>query len=504
MPSAGLCDLIFESGRIIDGLGGPAQPGAVCVRDGRIVHVGPDDGGWTASDRIDLGGRSLAPGFIDCHTHDDQYLFIDPAMAPKVSQGVTTVVTGNCGVSLAPLLTDGAPPAPLTEVGRPGDFRFATFGDYLDALDASPPAVNAACLVGHTTLRAAVMPRVDRPASAAEIAQMEAMCESAMEAGAIGVSSGLFYPPAMPAPASEVTGLARIAARHGGVYTAHIRNEADDVAEGLEEAFLIAREAGAPLVISHHKVSGSANFGRSRETLRMIGRAATSQRIGLDVYPYAASSTMLNRASWSASTRTLVTWSKPHPEAAGRELREVAAAMGLSEEEALDALSPGGAVYFMMDEADVRRIIASPNAMIGSDGVPMNTRPHPRLWGAFTRVLGHYVRDVGLFPIEEAVRRMTSLPAQQFRLTDRGVIAPGAAADLVILDPAKVSDRATFEAPDLPSEGIDAVYVAGVCIWRAGAPTGARPGRVLRLADAEAGRTRMNPPSVRQGSQHLA
>jgi N-acyl-D-amino-acid deacylase len=330
------------------------------------------------------------------------------------------------------------------------------------------------------------------------------MCESAMEAGAIGVSSGLFYPPAMPAPASEVTGLARIAARHGGVYTAHIRNEADDVAEGLEEAFLIAREAGAPLVISHHKVSGSANFGRSRETLRMIGRAATSQRIGLDVYPYAASSTMLNRASWSASTRTLVTWSKPHPEAAGRELREVAAAMGLSEEEALDALSPGGAVYFMMDEADVRRIIASPNAMIGSDGVPMNTRPHPRLWGAFTRVLGHYVRDVGLFPIEEAVRRMTSLPAQQFRLTDRGVIAPGAAADLVILDPAKVSDRATFEAPDLPSEGIDAVYVAGVCIWRAGAPTGARPGRVLRLADAEAGRTRMNPPSARQGSQHLA
>lgn len=503
MPSAGLCDLIFEGGRIIDGLGGASHAGAVCVRDGRIVHVGPDDGGWTASDRIDLHGRSLAPGFIDCHTHDDQYLFVDPAMAPKVSQGVTTVVTGNCGVSLAPLLTQGVPPAPLTEIGRPGDFRFATFSDYLNALEASPPAVNAACLIGHTTLRAAVMGNTDRPANAAETARMEAMCESAMQAGAIGVSSGLFYPPAMPAPASEVIGLARIAARHGGVYTAHIRNEADKVLEGLEEAFLIAREAGAPLVISHHKVSGPANFGRSLETLRLIGRAATSQRVAFDVYPYAASSTMLNHASWSASRRTLVTWSDPHPEASGRELGEVAAAMGLSEEAALDALSPGGAVYFMMDEADVRRIIANPNAMIGSDGVPMNTRPHPRLWGAFTRVLGHYVRDVGLFPIEEAVRRMTSLPAQQFRLTDRGVIATGAAADLVIMDPANVGDRATFEAPNLPSEGIEAVFVAGICIWRAGAPTGARPGRVLRLTDADGGKP-AHQTCAPEGHHHLA
>jgi N-acyl-D-amino-acid deacylase len=277
-----------------------------------------------------------------------------------------------------------------------------------------------------------------------------------------------------------VTALVRIAADYGGIYAAHIRSEADGVAEALEEAFDIASSGGAPLVISHHKVSGQKNFGRSRETLAQIARASSAQRVGFDVYPYAASSTMLNTESWSAATRTLITWSNPYPQAAGRDLSDVAAEMGLTEHEALEALSPGGAVYFMMDEADVRRILTSPDAMIGSDGVPMNARPHPRLWGTFTRVLGHYARDIGLFSFEEAVRKMTSLTASQFSLTDRGVIAPGAFADLVVVDPESVADLATFEQPTLPSRGIDQVFVNGVRVWRDGKPTGAHPGRVLR------------------------
>lgn len=477
------CDLLFRGGKIVDGTGAPGFDGIVCVTGDRIVHVGPQHSAsvhWRGAKTIDLGGLSLCPGFIDSHTHDDQLLLHDPDMTPKVSQGVTTVITGNCGVSLAPLVTDMLPPAPLTEIGRPGDFRFATFGDYLDALGATPAALNAACLVGHTTLRAATMPSTDRPADAQEVRHMAALCEAAMAAGAIGVSSGLFYPPAMPAPASEVTLLVRIAAAYQGVYAAHIRSEADDVIDALDEAFRIASDGGAPLIISHHKVSGARNFGRSRETLRQIALASTHQPVGFDVYPYAASSTMLNKASWSAATRTLVTWSKPMPEASGRDLADVAAELGISEAEALERLSPGGAVYFMMDEADVRRIMSSPNAMIGSDGVPMNSRPHPRLWGTFARVLGHYVRDVGLFSFEEAVRRMTSLPAAQFRLADRGVIAAGAIADLAVIDPVTIEDRATFASPCEQSRGVNAVFVAGTCVWREGQPTGARPGRILK------------------------
>lgn len=482
-----VCDTLFHGGLIVDGTGGKAFSGAVGVQAGRIVHVG-DEQGWSASERIDVSGLTVCPGFIDAHTHDDQLLFDAPDMAPKASQGVTTVVIGNCGVSLAPLVTDDLPAAPLSEIGKVGDFRFATFAGFLKALEDAPAALNAACFVGHTTLRAATMGALDRPATADERKAMAALCEEAMGAGAIGLSSGLFYPPAMPAPADEVAELVRIAAAHGGVYAAHIRNEADDIADALEEAFAIAATAGAPLVLSHHKVSGQKNFGRSRETLARIARAATRQPVGFDVYPYAASSTMLNTQSWSAATRTLVTWSEPHPEAAGRDLADIAAEWGIGEEEALQRLSPGGGVYFMMDEGDVRRILSSPNAMVGSDGVPMNLRPHPRLWGTFTRVLGHYVRDVGLFGFEEAVRRMTSLPAAQFGLQDRGVIAPDAWADLAIIDQETVADAATFETPTLPSRGVSQVFVNGQCVWRDGAPAGARPGRVLRRAASASAR----------------
>ncbi|MBU6407229.1 MAG: D-aminoacylase [Alphaproteobacteria bacterium] len=472
-------DTLFVDGEVVDGAGGAARAAAVGVRGDRIVYVGDRDG-CTAANVISVSGAAICPGFIDVHTHDDQLLFDDPTVTPKLSQGVTTVIVGNCGVSLAPLISNGNIPGPLTEIGKPDDFRFAHFGAFLDALDAGRPAINAACFVGHTTLRVAHVKDLSGPATPSELAAMREACREALASGAIGVSSGLFYPPAQGAPPSEVIALVELVGAAGGIYAAHIRDESDHIIDALNEAIDIATAGQVPLIISHHKLAGAANFGRSKETLAHIACAATHHPIGFDVYPYAASSTMLNKASWRAAVRTLVTWSAPHPQMAGLDLSEAAARLGVCEEAALDRLSPGGGVYFMMDERDVRAILASPAAMIGSDGVPGSFRPHPRLWGTFPRVLGHYVRDVGLFSFEEAVRRMTALPAAQFHLADRGVIVPGAFADLTIVDREIITDRATFEHPTLPSVGVKQVWVNGELVWMDGHPTASRPGRVLR------------------------
>ncbi|OYY78150.1 MAG: D-aminoacylase [Sphingomonas sp. 28-62-20] len=475
-------ELVFRNASVVDGTGAPRFEADVGVAGDRIVAIGRID--RQAPREIDATGLCIAPGFIDAHTHDDAALLLTPSLDCKISQGVTSVVTGNCGVSLAPLvLTDGqAPPPPLDAVGPQGLFTFKSFAAYLEALTSSPPSVNVAPLVGHSTLRVSVMDSVNRPATAEERAAMAVMAEEAFAAGAIGISSGLFYPLAFAAPAEELHALVAIAGRAGGVYCAHIRDEADLVIAALDEAFAIARAGNAPLVLSHHKVSGKANFGRSRETLAHVARAATAQPIAFDMYPYAASSTMLNKKSWAAAERTLITWCDSHPEHAGRDLSDVAAEMGLSEEAAIDALVPAGGIYFMMDESDVERILSASDGMIGSDGVPMDAHPHPRLWGSFTRVIGHYARDRALFSIEEAIRRMTSLPARQFRLADRGVIAPGAFADLVLFDPATIADAATFANPKRPSLGIASVWVNGAEVWDGAAATAARPGRVLARA----------------------
>lgn len=469
------CDVVFEGGRIVDGTGRPAFAGSVAVRGDRIVAVG-DCAGWRAARRVDATGLHVCPGFIDTHAHDDQLLFDDPAMRPKASQGVTTVVVGNCGVSLAPLVRDDVP-APLTEMGRV--FRFDTFGAFVAALGESPAAVNAACLVGHTTLRVGEVADLGRRATAREIDAMQSRCAEALAAGAIGLSSGVFYPPARAADWSEVAAVAEPVGAARGIYATHLRDESDHVVEAIEEACRVARHARVPLVISHHKVVGRGNFGRSQETLAHIERVAKSQPVAFDAYPYTAGASMLSASLHALSARTIVTWSEPHPEAAGRELSEVARELGLAEDAALQALLPAGAIYFLMDEADVRRIVSHPDAMIGSDGVATE-HPHPRLWGAFPRVLARYSRELGLFPFEEAVRRMTSLPATRFGLADRGRIAPGAHADLVLVDAERVEDAATYDAPCAPSRGIRGVYVNGLCVWDGQSPTGERPGRLLR------------------------
>jgi N-acyl-D-amino-acid deacylase len=474
------CDLIIRGATLYDGSGAPGFAADLAVAGDRIAAIGAL-GGTTAAVEIDGKGRALAPGFIDVHTHDDNALLADPGMWCKASQGVTTVVTGNCGISLAPLVHDHPPP-PLDVLAERGGFRFPGFPDYVAALEASPPSVNAALMVGHSTLRVGAMSDLGRAATAAEIATMRAGVREALACGAVGFSTGLFYPTGKAAPPDEVASLLEELAGTGAVYTTHMRDEADGVEEALEESFATARRAGVPLVISHHKCMGRRNFGRSPATLARIEAARRQQQVAIDVYPYVAGSTVLLEQLIEQSARILVSWSDPHPELAGRELADIAALWGVGAAEAMRRLQPGGGIYFMMDEADVERIMAWPDAMIGSDGLPRDRFPHPRLWGTFPRVLGRYVRERGLLTLAEAIRRMTGLSAERFGLADRGRLRPGAFADLVLFDPAAIADRATFEQPQRPSAGLELVLVNGQPVMRDGRATGARPGRVLRRA----------------------
>ena len=472
--------LVVRNGTIVDGTRAPRYRADVAVNADRIVAVGSIS--EQAEQEIDASGLVVAPGFIDAHTHDDRLMLSAPEMAPKVSQGVTTVVAGNCGISLAPapqgMKAPVLPPIDLLDDAG-GWFRFPTFHSYVEALEARPAATNCALLVGHTMLRAQAMDDVRRPASQDEVRRMRAMTEEALASGAIGVSTGLYYEPARAATTEEVIEVCRPLGERRGIYCTHMRDEGDRVVESLEESFRIGRELGVPVVISHHKVVGTPNHGRSTETLPLIERAMRSQKIGLDCYPYCASSTILSYSRTLVAATTLVTWSKPHPEFAGCRLDEVSARMGLGVEETVAQLLPAGAIYFSMDEADVRRILAFEHTMIGSDGLPHDAAPHPRLWGSFPRVLGHYSRGLSLFPLETAVYKMTGLTAKTFGLEGRGVLREGAYADIAIFDAGKVDEAATFARPIQAAKGIETVIVNGTAVWSGGKPTGARPGRVL-------------------------
>ena len=309
---------------------------------------------------------------------------------------------------------------------------------------------------------------------------MQGMLREALAAGAIGCSTGLYYEPARAAPTEEVIEVCRPLTAGKALYCTHMRDEGDKVTESLEETFRIGKELNVPVVVSHHKVVGTPNHGRSKETLPLIAERMKSQGIGLDCYPYCASSTVLSWQRTWVAMKVLVTWSKPHPEFNGMDLDEVANRMGLDKEQTVARLLPAGAIYFSMDEADVQRVLAFEHTMVGSDGLPHDAAPHPRLWGTFPRVLGHYSRGLGLFPLETAVHKMTGLTAATFGLKDRGVLKEGAYADLCLFDAATVDETATFARPMQPARGIEAVIVNGAITWRDGKSTGARPGRVLR------------------------
>lgn len=479
------CDFIIRRVTVLDGTGGKPFVSDVAIAGDRFAAVGELDG-VTAAIEMYGGQLAVAPGFIDVHTHDDNALLIDPHMSCKITQGVTTVVAGNCGISLPPLVRLDPPP-PLDLLGGNSGFRFAHFGEYVAAVERSQPAVNAALMIGHMTLRVAVMRDLGRAASDGEIEAMRRHVHEALSCGAIGLSTGLFYPPSSAATADEVAAILEELRGTGAIYTTHMRDESDGVERSLDESFKTAHRAGVPVVISHHKCMGTRNFGRSISTLAKIEAARQRQSVGLDAYPYTAGSTALLAKLIGESSRIVVSWSRPHPELAGQDLAAIAAKWGISLPEALTRLQPGGGIYFMMDEADVERILAYTETMIGSDGLPHDQIPHPRLWGTFPRVLGHYCRVRRLFPIEEAVRRMTSLPAERFGLVDRGVVRAGAFADLVMFDPNEVTDMATIENPTRPAKGIHTVFVNGSPVLHNGKPNGYRPGRIIRRSPIQAG-----------------
>lgn len=484
--AAQLYDVIFRSASVIDGTGAAAKIQDVALLSDRIAAVGTL---LHASARIEVDARglTLAPGFIDVHTHDDLAVIRQPQMQAKLSQGVTTVITGNCGISAAPALLQAPPPDPMNLLGAQAEFIYPTLADYSRAVALAAPGVNVAALVGHTTLRNAVLADLSRPASSAEISQMRQLLTQALQQGALGLSSGLAYHNAFAAPAAEVIAIGQDLAQYGGIYTSHLRNEFADIIPALSEAADIGLALQVPVVISHLKCAGVANWGRATEVLDFIRQRGLSQPLCCDCYPYAASSSTLDLKQVTADFDIFITWSEPCPEMAGQTLAAIAATWQTSLTEAAARLMPAGAVYHGMAEADVKQILQFPPTMVGSDGLPCDPHPHPRLWGSFPRVIGHYSREQQLFSLPQAIHKMTGLSARNFNLPQRGVIAPGNFADLVLFDSEKIKDKANFLQPTRPATGIEQVYVNGQLAYQQGAVTVTRAGRFLSRATLTAG-----------------
>jgi dihydroorotase/N-acyl-D-amino-acid deacylase len=528
-------DALLRGGWIVDGTGNPRYAGDLAITGDRIAAVGRLPGA-EARETLDVSGLVVAPGFIDMLGQSETRVLIDNRVLSKVTQGITTEVTGEGG-SIAPL-TDALVAEDSAYLKRFGlDVDWRDLDGYFARLQRSGPAVNVATFVGATQVRRVVIGDADRAATAAELARMAALVDTAMVQGALGLSSSLIYAPAIYASTDELVALARVAAARGGVYATHMRNEGDRIDEALNETFHIAREADIPVEIWHLKVSGRANWGRMPHVLRRLDSArAAGLDVTADQYPYIASATSLDAIipAWAHDGGTdslLARLGRPDARRAirdsmlrpagrgenmylgvggadgiliasvfedslryvqGKRLGEIARARGRDPlETAFDLLladhSHTGAIYFSMNEQDVRAALATwwvavntDYGAVAPDGPFADIRPHPRTYGAFTRILGRYVRDAGLLPLEEAVRKMTSLAAQRVGLQERGVLRRGLFADVTVFDPRTVIDRATFEDPHQPSTGIAHVFVNGRAVLRDGALTDARPGRGLR------------------------
>jgi N-acyl-D-amino-acid deacylase len=484
--------LVIRGARIIDGTGGPGRMGDVAIEGGRIARVGDVSG--AAARVIDAGGKTLAPGFVDTHAHDDGALLRYPGMEFKLAQGVTTTVVGNCGFSVAPatheagrLVTDSA----ILNVGD-APITWHDLGGYIEAVNARRPAINAMALIGHNTLRYAAFGNERRLPSAEEQARMRAWVEEGMTQGACGLSTGLIYEPGRWCETEELIDLCRPVSAHGGVYATHMRNEGEHLLDSVEETLRIGREARCAVHISHHKASGKAAWGLVPASLARVDEAARGQRVTLDMYPYTAGSTRLEalfrlgRMNREYAEVVRLATVPGHPEWQGMTVAAVADTLDLPLDQALDRILDGPGretvcIHFSMDEADVEANLRHPLVMVGSDGLPvMEGLPHPRLFGTFPRILGDYVRGRGVLSLEEAVRRMSALPAEVFGLTDRGLIAEGKYADLVLFDPDTVRDTATYDDPKREPEGISLVVVNGAVAYENGRHTGAGSGRMLR------------------------
>lgn len=518
-------DIVVIKGRIIDGAGNPWFTGDVGIVGDRINLIG-DLGRLDADREIDAKGLIVCPGFIDVHTHSDASFLVNPRADSKIIQGVTTEIVGNCGGS----------PAPVTESGKSYfkrydetgiDWDWETVAEYLKRLESKGLPLNVGTLIGHGTIRASVMGFEARDPTLQELESMKSFVESGMKDGAFGLSSGLKYAPGCYAKTDEIVELCRIVHRYGGVYATHIRNQGDSLIESIDEAIEIGRRSGVPVQIAHLKVKGRNNWGKAENMLRVIDQARDSGvDVTFDQYPYLAGSTgafaitpswareggierflervkepdqrrrieaeITEQEDWTGSEKIVIAKFDPDRSYEGKSLEDIGNLRKKAPESAmcdllLEANGVLPVILFFGWEKDVRKIMTHHAMMVGSDGSSLapygilgEGRPHPRSYGCFTRFLGRYVLQEGLLSVEEGVRRMTSFPAQRYRLTYRGLLRENLFADIAIIDPRKVIDLATYNDPHQYSIGAEYVIVNGRIAVENGKFTGQLAGKTLR------------------------
>lgn len=523
-------DIVFRNAKIIDGTGNPWFYGDVGIRNGSIASVMPPGSTARARRLLDVDGKALCPGFVDGHSHSELTLLAGESMDCKLMQGVTTENLGLDGMSIAPIkdADKAAWKQHLSGLAGTLDVPWAwnSFAEYLDALEAVKPPLNVSSYVGLGTIRLHVTGMADRPADADEIRTMRAIAARCMSEGARGVSAGLIYPPGRYQCLEEIAAVAGAVAAYGGIYDVHMRNEADAIAESVEEVIAVSERARIPAMITHFKIRGKANWGRSAALIRRIDEArAAGTDVTMAQYPYTAGSTFLHvvippwfhsrgvdgllralreeRAAIKHDLATRMDWenfsqsvgwenifvssvvTERNQSCVGKSLTAIAAERGYADaaDAAFDLLVEEqlavGMISFGLDEGDITTIMRHPAVSFITDGL-MSGRPHPRSYAAYPRILGRYVREQNVLTLEEAVRKMTSLPARKIRLRNKGVIAEGYDADIVIFDPDTVLDTNSYDDPRRHPAGIEHVLVNGVFAVEGATLTGARPGRVIR------------------------
>jgi N-acyl-D-amino-acid deacylase len=488
-------DHIIRNATIFDGTGAVPFSADIAIKGRNIESIGNISG--DAINELDVNKKAVSPGFIDVHTHDDFAAVLYPDMSFKLLGGVTTCVVGNCGMGAAPF----PQAAILARAFHPGKSlpQWEGYQGYMTYLDQNPTSINIGVLVGHGTARMAAMGNSRRVPNDKDMALMKSFVSEGLDAGALGLSTGLVYEPGSYADTDEIVELASLMTDTGGLYTTHMRNEGEQLLESIEEALQIGQRAGVPIQISHHKAAGKNSWGKVKDSIKLIELA---QAKGIDVhadqYPYTAGSTILSavvkqgsfdsKASglgYMSPDDVVVASTRDHPEWQGKSISEMSDLLNLppqSTAEKILELEPGTtAVLHSMSEDDVQLIMKHTSTMIGSDGIPtLEGKPHPRLMNTFARVLGHYSRDLSLFPLQEAIYKMTGFSAQKFGLTDRGEIREGAFADLVIFDASKIIDRGTYADPMRYPDGITDVFVNGAHVVHDAKLIGSRPGMVIR------------------------
>ncbi len=517
-------DLVIKNGRVMDGTGNPWYAADIGIKGEMVKTIGRISAGKRT---IDASGLIVAPGFIDIHSHTDFPILIDPKAQSKIRQGVTTEVIGMCGESAAPMNESVKQYwIKYNSSGVPEGFQYdwTSMGSYMKRIDRQGAALNIAPVVGHGTVRQNVLGYENREPGGAELEEMKKLVREAMEDGAWGMSTGLIYPPSVYGKQPEITELAKVVAEYNGVYFSHIRGEGETLLEAVTEACEIGKGSNTRVQIAHFKAKGRPHWGRTRESLALVKKyREMGVEVTFDQYPYIASSTNLTALlpHWSQAggaeklmehlrdpamrekmakelqfsfvwTEILVASAKNNPQYNGKNIQEIAEMMNKEPLAAFFDLLiieklQVPTVMFLLNEEDVRGVMQSPYGMVGSDGSAIapegiwaNNVPHPRFYGTFPRVLGHYARDEGVISLQEAVRKMTGAPAQKLGIKDRGLLREGYKADITIFDPMTVKDAATFTEPQKYPAGIPYVIVNGTLVVEKGEHTGALPGKALR------------------------